>query len=135
MSQERCLSLVQEGTHNRITWREPARRLRRAAVMTLLAAAAPPAAALDPDLAITQLSHATWQEELPQSTVHTLLQSRDGYLWLGTYEGLVRFDGARFSVFDQLRTHSLPGSTVHHLAEDREGRLWISSNGGLSCFG
>jgi len=134
MNQERCFSVVQEGTRSRVAWARPARRLRRAVVTALLAVAAPPAPALDPDLAITQLSHATWQEELPQSTVHTLLQTRDGYLWLGTYEGLVRFDGARFSVFDQLRTRSLPGSTVHHLAEDAEGRLWIASNGGLSCL-
>lgn len=45
----------------------------------------------------------TWTTEngLPQNTINDILQTRDGYLWLATYGGLVRFDGARFVVFDR----------------------------------
>src|SRR4029079_843601 len=69
---------------------------------------------------------------LPQSAVLSVLQTRDGYLWLGTYEGLVRFDGVRFVVFDRPRTHDLSGTSVFHLSEDRVGRLWVATNGGLT---
>jgi len=57
--------------------------------------------ALDPKKAITQYNHNVWQAESgrPQNSVNTMIQTRDGYLWLGTQEGLVRFDGVRFAVF------------------------------------
>jgi len=88
--------------------------------------------ALDPHKAITQLAHRSWRDELPQNTIHTILQTRDGYLWFGTYEGLVRFDGVRFVVFDAARSKHLRGTSVLHLAEDQHGRLWIATNGGLA---
>jgi ligand-binding sensor domain-containing protein len=50
-----------------------------------------------------------------------LLQSRDGYLWLGTLNGLVRFDGVRFTVFDENNTPGLPSSRIVHLFEDHSG--------------
>ncbi len=88
--------------------------------------------ALDPHKAISQLAHRSWRHELPQNTIHTILQTSDGYMWFGTYEGLVRFDGIRFVVFDASRSKDLRGTAVVHLAEDRDGRLWIATNGGLS---
>jgi signal transduction histidine kinase/ligand-binding sensor domain-containing protein/CheY-like chemotaxis protein len=74
----------------------------------------------------------SWQtaEGLPQNTVRQLLQTRDGYLWFGTQEGLVRFDGARFTIFN---THSKPAlghNYVTALFEARDGALWIGTNGG-----
>ena len=60
-----------------------------------------PAFALNPDKNFSQYSHDVWQAEngLPHNSINTILQTRSGYLWLGTYEGLVRFDGVRFKVF------------------------------------
>src|SRR5438874_1346340 len=59
----------------------------------------------------------------------------NGYLWLGTEEGLVRFDGVRFVVFDKRNTPALKSNTITALWEDREGNLWIGTNGGgLSQF-
>jgi signal transduction histidine kinase/ligand-binding sensor domain-containing protein len=115
----------------------PTRRslgLSRFALAAVLAAtaAAPPLCALDPRLGITQLAHQVWRDELPQATVHSILQSRDGYLWLGTYEGVARFDGVRFVVHDLHRTRELQGTTVLHMVEDRRGRLWLATNGGLT---
>ncbi len=70
-----------------------------------------------------------WQTEngLPQNAVQAVVQTRDGYIWLGTTAGLVRFDGLRFTVFDR---GQLKVNNVHALLEDRDGRLWIGTYGG-----
>jgi ligand-binding sensor domain-containing protein/signal transduction histidine kinase/CheY-like chemotaxis protein len=104
-----------------------------AAVLATAVAASPCAFALDPAQAVTQYVHDVWRPEegLPQSSVLALLQTRDGYLWLGTQEGLVRFDGVRFTVFDTRNTPEMSHNLVRALAEDRDGRLWIGTDGGL----
>jgi ligand-binding sensor domain-containing protein/signal transduction histidine kinase len=68
-----------------------------------------------------------WQIEdgLPQSSVTSIAQTPDGYLWLATYNGLVRFDGVRFTVFDTSNLPGLPGNRLLHLSADQEGGLWI----------
>jgi signal transduction histidine kinase/ligand-binding sensor domain-containing protein/CheY-like chemotaxis protein len=88
--------------------------------------------ALDPKKAITQYIHTTWQTEdgLPQSSVSTIIQTHDGYLWLGTQEGLVRFDGVRFTVFDTRNTEALKNNFILTLLESRDGSLWIGVYGG-----
>ncbi|HKX27447.1 MAG TPA: two-component regulator propeller domain-containing protein [Blastocatellia bacterium] len=68
---------------------------------------------------------------MPNSSVQAVVQSRDGYLWLGTQEGLVRFDGARFVVFDRRNTAEISQSNVQSLTEGRDGSLWIGTIGGL----
>ncbi len=95
-------------------------------------ALAAPGEAVDPARPITQCSHRVWQDELPQTTVHAILQSSDGYLWAATYDGLVRFDGVRFEVLDSSSTPALPGSSVLALHEDRMARLWVGTNQGLA---
>ena len=94
----------------------------------VLAASAP---GLDPGKALTQYSLDVWTtaDALPQNSVTTIVQTRDGYLWLGTYGGLVRFDGVRFTVFD-VASGALRSNGVQALLEDREGALWIGTNGG-----
>jgi ligand-binding sensor domain-containing protein/signal transduction histidine kinase len=67
---------------------------------------------------------------LPQNTVNTIKQTRDGYLWLGTQEGLARFDGVRFKVFGL--QDGLPSVEVRAICEDPDGALWIGTSGGLS---
>lgn len=83
-----------------------------------------------------QYGHELWQTEqgLPQNTVQALVQTRDGYLWLGTKEGLARFDGIRFTVFDKQNTPQLLNPQIRSLYEDRESRLWIATPGGLLMF-
>ena len=73
-----------------------------------------------------------WQTEdgLPQNSVTTIVQTRDGYLWMGTYGGLARFDGVRFVVFDGSTTPELKSSRVTCLFEDAEGSLWIGQETG-----
>jgi signal transduction histidine kinase/ligand-binding sensor domain-containing protein len=64
---------------------------------------------------------------LPQNSIYALLQSRDGYLWLTTSDGLVRFDGVRFTVFERETTKGLDSNRLMALFEDREGALWIGT--------
>lgn len=68
-----------------------------------------------------------WQLEqgLPQISVTSIAQTADGYLWLGTFNGLARFDGVRFTVFDQGNCPGLTSSGITHLAADEEGALWM----------
>ncbi|MEP7343330.1 MAG: two-component regulator propeller domain-containing protein [Acidobacteriota bacterium] len=89
---------------------------------------------MDPHKAITQYVHNVWtvDDGLPQSSVLAIAQTRDGYLWFGTFEGLVRFDGTRFVVFDQNNSPGILDRYVLALFEDREGDLWVGTDRGLS---
>ena len=89
--------------------------------------------ALDPEVPLTSLGREVWQDEdgLPQSSVNTVIQTRDGYIWAGTYEGLVRFDGVRFTVFNSDNTPAMESNRVWALAEGRDGTLWIATSAGV----
>lgn len=73
-----------------------------------------------------------WQVDdgLPQSSVTSIVQTHDGYLWFGTFGGLVRFDGVQFKVFTPNNAPSLPSSRILGLFEDRQGALWIGTEEG-----
>ncbi|MFH4259108.1 two-component regulator propeller domain-containing protein, partial [Acinetobacter baumannii] len=68
---------------------------------------------------------------MPQNTVRAILQTRDGYLWLATDEGLARFDGLRFTIFDKQNTAAIASNTIQVLYEDARGDLWIGTDRGL----
>ena len=74
----------------------------------------------------------TWQVEqgLPQNKVTAVVQTRDGYLWLGTYNGLARFDGIGFTIFDDNNTPELRSSRITSLFEAADGALWIGTESG-----
>jgi ligand-binding sensor domain-containing protein len=99
-----------------------------------VAVALQPAAAwaLDPAKAVTQYARETWglREGLPQLSVQDIAQTPDGYLWLATEEGLVRFDGDRFTVFDDTNSKGLPSRRIESLVTGPDGALWIGTNGG-----
>lgn len=88
--------------------------------------------ALDPRQSVTQYAHDAWQARsvLPQERIEAILQTRDGYLWLGTKSGLVRFDGVRPTVFDRGNTPALHENRVVSLFEDPRGGLWVGTDGG-----
>ncbi len=67
------------------------------------------------------------ENELPQGSVIAMLKTQDGYLWLGTLNGLVRFDGNRFTVFDESNTPGLNSSRIVKLFEDSQKNLWIGT--------
>src|SRR5690349_14404612 len=109
------------------------RHLRVAALLLLLAATR--TFALDPTRSLKEFGHQAWLTEngLPQNTVQAIVQTQDGYLWIGTQEGLVRFDGLNFAVFDKENTPAFKSNDIRFLQQDRQGRLWISTSYGLVC--
>jgi len=68
------------------------------------------------------------EDGLPQSSVISVIQTRDGYLWLGTLNGLVRFDGNHFTVFDENNTPGLDSDRIIYLFEDSHTNLWIGTD-------
>jgi ligand-binding sensor domain-containing protein/signal transduction histidine kinase len=108
----------------------------RLVALVLLAAAPAGAAGLDPGKAVTQYNLDNWTtgSGLPQNTVTSIVQTRDGYLWIGSFGGLARFDGVRFVTFDRSTTPALRNSGVHALLPDRNGGLWVGTNGGGLTF-
>ena len=102
-------------------------------VATLLMAVSA-AKALEPTTPLASYARQSWVMEngLPQNTIQALLQTRDGFIWLGTEVGLVRFDGNTFTLFDRNSTLALPESDVRCLFEGHDGALWIGTSGGLA---
>ncbi len=91
--------------------------------------------ALDPARDILQYNCRTWsrQSGLPVNGINAIAQTRDGYLWLGTSMGLVRFDGIEFRLLDLARVREVRNSTVISLASARAGGLWVGLDN--SAFG
>jgi ligand-binding sensor domain-containing protein/signal transduction histidine kinase len=69
----------------------------------------------------------TTQKGLPESSVFSLLQTRDGYLWVGTGYGLARFDGIHFKTFDQNGASALSSGIIVKLFEDSRDQLWVGT--------
>ena len=70
---------------------------------------------------------------LPQNSIYDIHQARDGYIWLATFDGLVRFDGVRFTVFNKSNSPGVGNNRFTCLYEDRQGDLWMGTqNGGLT---
>ncbi|MCG3194804.1 MAG: Sensor histidine kinase RcsC [Thermoanaerobaculia bacterium] len=102
----------------------------------LMILAASPCKALTPETAVTQYVHSSWWAEdgLPQNTALSLAQTPDGYLWIGTEEGVVKFDGIRFTAFHRGNTPELPHNLIYALLASKSGRLWIGTPSGLTSF-
>src|SRR5687768_26466 len=92
------------------------------------------ALALDPRKALSQYRVDVWKQRdgLPQDSVKAIVQTRDGYIWLGTVRGLARFDGVRFVEFNRRNTSEISDDEIITLLEDHEGSLWIGTyEGGI----
>lgn len=88
--------------------------------------------ALDPDRAIRQFPHTWYENQLPQSTVLSIVQRADGSIWLATYAGLARYSGAEFEGIDRRTEPALRSIAITALLEDHAGTLWVGTlNGGL----
>jgi ligand-binding sensor domain-containing protein/signal transduction histidine kinase len=84
------------------------------------------AQALNPDRAVTDYVHDRWGvEQGLGGPVYAIAQTPDGYLWLGTEKGLVRFDGLSFRLFNQTNSDAFPAGPVLELMTDAEGNLWL----------
>src|SRR3954471_1085482 len=109
----------------------PHKRLTRLGALLAMTIAASPLLAHTP-AGVAQYGLGVWTTEqgLPQNSVNTIVQTRDGYLWFGTQEGLARFDGVRFSVFNSRNTPAIRHNDIWKLLDDHDGNLWIATRGG-----
>ena len=114
-----------------MTWSLSRGAMARIAVAVAAVGLPRVASALDPARSISQYVQNVWrvEEGLPHNTVRALKQTRDGYLWLGTFGGLARFDGVRFRVFDN-RNSVLTNNEIRALHEDAKGVLWVGTTAG-----
>lgn len=120
----------------RVESTQAAARIRSAysilfASVLLLSLLISPAFPLDPAKTLTQYSHRIWGQEegLFQPTIYSILQTHDGFLWLGTQDRLIRFDGMRFHEFDNPDQSIFQHALIRALLEDAEGNLWVASVG------
>ncbi len=92
------------------------------------------ASALTPSLDISQYSHTSWKirDGFPRGGVMSMAQTPDGYLWLGTEFGLVRFDGIRNVPWQPRSGQQLPDRSIMSLLAARDGSLWIGTTKGLA---
>jgi signal transduction histidine kinase/ligand-binding sensor domain-containing protein len=111
-------------------------RKRRAVALLILATCCPCAFALNPALDIDQYAHTAWtiREGFFKGTIYSIAQTTDGYLWLGTEFGLLRFDGNRSVLWQPPEGQHLPGTTVTKLLAARNGTLWIGTDAGLASW-
>jgi signal transduction histidine kinase/ligand-binding sensor domain-containing protein/DNA-binding response OmpR family regulator len=91
-----------------------------------------PAWGLDPRQALTQFGHDVWTTSngLPHDSVRAIAQTAEGYLWFATAEGLARFDGVDFTVFNESNTPLFKRNTAISLQAAPDGSLWIGTGNG-----
>src|SRR5882724_1101797 len=114
---------------------------RRALTMALLLAVMLPALctyafALDPRLDINQYAHTTWRvrDGFFKGGISSIAQTPDGYVWLGTEFGLLRFDGVRAVAWEPPGDQHLPSNYIFRLLAARDGTLWIGTWNGLASW-
>ena len=92
----------------------------------------PFAEALTPDVPISAYPHDDWGivRGLPSDSLHSMIQTKDGYLWIATSRGLTRFNGIKFTQPDQDQIEQLHASDMKSLIEGSDGSLWIGTDGG-----
>src|SRR5580692_1935346 len=102
----------------------------RFGVFVLAAISLRPAMGLDPSRTLTQYAHRIWltQQGLPQGTIYSILQTHEGYLWLGSQTGLIRFDGVRFEMLENIRRTAPSNVWVRSMIEDSNHALWIATS-------
>jgi len=89
--------------------------------------------ASDPRKPLTEYTHTVWthKDGIPSAFIYSMAQTEDGYLWLATTDGLVRFDGVRFVHWRPKTGHTALLGVVRSLWAARDGSLWIGTASGL----
>ncbi|HTY61241.1 MAG TPA: two-component regulator propeller domain-containing protein [Acidobacteriota bacterium] len=110
------------------------RILKVATLIALLSSVASEAAfALDPRIALTQYIHKTWRldQGLPQISINAIAQTPENYIWIGTDDGLARFDGMHFTIFNRSNVPELVSNSFQALLVSGDGTLWAATSAGL----
>src|SRR6202012_86982 len=103
------------------------------ALANLSLVALPPALALDPDRRISQYGHTLWRiQDGAISPPTNIAQTTDGFLWITTAQGLMRFDGVQFMPWQPPQGQNLPGTHFSAVFGSRDGSLWIGTTRGLA---
>ncbi len=102
----------------------------RFGIVVLAAISLRPAMGLDPSRTLTQYIHRIWQTQqgLPEGTIYSIVQTHEGYLWLGTQTGLIRFDGLRFQTVDNIWSKAPANVWIRSTVEDSQHAVWIATN-------
>jgi signal transduction histidine kinase/ligand-binding sensor domain-containing protein len=111
--------------------------VRRAAiVLGVLLAACHCSFALNPALDVSQYAHTSWKisEGVTTGTTHTIVQTKDGYLWLATESGLRRFDGVHSVAWQPPAGEHLPSIDIRELLAARDGTLWLGTAKGFASW-
>jgi ligand-binding sensor domain-containing protein len=105
-------------------------------LVCLLLAWRPCAFALDPALDVSQYAHTAWKirDGFPKGQITSIAQTPDGYLWLGTEFGLLRFDGVRSVPWQPPAGQHLPSNSIFSLLAEGDGTLWIGTDKGLASW-
>src|SRR5271165_3732128 len=120
----------------RQAWMGCTRSLRVALLILGVLGWGPGAYALDPALDVRQYAHTAWKvrDGFAKSSIAAITQTPDGYLWLGTEFGLLRFDGVMAVPWHPPADQRLPSNYVTSLAAARDGPLWIGTLKGLASW-
>src|SRR5262244_115181 len=107
-----------------------------AGLAVMLLAWCPSAFALNPALDVSQYAHTAWKvrEGFSKGEINSIAQTPDGYLWLATEFGLLRFDGVRNVPWQPTGDQHLPSSQIFSLLAARDGTLWIGTSKGLASW-
>jgi signal transduction histidine kinase/ligand-binding sensor domain-containing protein len=120
-----------ENTHRRVRF-----GLTPGIALACLLTWCPSASALDPALDVSQYAHTAWKirEGFSKGIINSITQTPDGYLWLGTEFGLLRFDGNKAVSWQPPQGQSLPSTDIRALLTARDGTLWIGTAKGLASW-
>src|ERR1700756_5177041 len=112
----------------------PELRVRIFLILFCCVLACPCAHAVDPDRRISQYAHTAWRvrDGVFSGTPSAITQTTDGYVWIGTMGGLLRFDGVRFVRWTPPAGKQLPNPAVISLLGATDGSLWIGTASGLA---
>jgi ligand-binding sensor domain-containing protein len=72
------------------------------------------------------------QKGLSQNTIYCMMEDRQGYMWFGTWDGLNKYDGYNFTIYN--KQNGLSNETINTILEDELGRIWIGTENGLNCL-
>jgi diguanylate cyclase (GGDEF)-like protein len=112
-------------------------RLWVTALLAYALLALPSAAnAIPSGLPLRTLAHQNWDTEagLPQESVLALAFDHDGFVWIGTENGLAKFDGSQFQIFQEKDASALKSNWINSLYVDHAGRLWVGTNKNLAVY-
>lgn len=91
---------------------------------------------LDPRQNISDYAQVKWtkRDGLPANMIPSLIQCQQGYIWMGSYKGLIRFDGVKFTIFNKINTPELKSDIILTTLKSKNGDLWIGTYDGLLKF-